>query len=347
MPSTLRPVASAEVFSFSWPAAGPETSIGVVPVHLAAFDDLPAPAIAADLDDAEPMRGKLDLALPLVGARPRFAPFPDAGEHEVGVRVFVIDGQQPVRAVARPVWQRVIADEVVVVAELALLAGDGEVRRVEGRRVDDDPVAPAEQHLDVVSLRDVVALVEIDLELPEAERRRAGGPGRGNRRRRHGRARDEALQGLSAGKPCLDDLADRALARRVDADVFVVVPHGAAPLVERTLASRCDRQMSALIGAGSRKHGFEVVAVDPRPQQLEARDADEGSLVGYLQAIAAAAEADDMGTHRRAGRPVTELRRTREFVVRLQRRPARRMHLQRADQAVAAINRDRRHRGAG
>ena len=145
----------------------------------------------------------------------------DAGEHQVFVGVFVVHAQQA--AVGRAL-QRHEAHEVVVVAELAALGLGGLGRGVELGRIREQPVAPAQQDVGVITLGHVVIGVHARLDLGEAEGRSAlrpgfgrghhgqGADGRGNGRRRH-----RALQEAAPGKAGRDDLSHRAVRGRVGA----------------------------------------------------------------------------------------------------------------------------------
>ena len=93
------------------------------------------------------------------------------------VGVFVVDDEQAVlgRAVERDV-----ADIVVVVAELPGLGFGRLLGRIEFRRVGKDRIAPAQQHVGVIAVGDMVLVVDAGLDLVEGE---------GGGRRRRGRCR--------------------------------------------------------------------------------------------------------------------------------------------------------------
>ena len=121
------------------------------------------------------MRGHLDVDLLLGERRDARCLLPSCstivtmpGNIRCGVGVFVVDHEQAVlgRAVERDE-----ADEVVVVAELPRLRGGGLVRRVEGRRVGEERVAPAQQDVGVIALGDMVVGVDAGLDLVEVEGR--------------------------------------------------------------------------------------------------------------------------------------------------------------------------------
>lgn len=79
----------------------------------------------------------------------------EAGEHQFLIGVFVIDHEQAVAG--RRVGQGEIAKEIVVVAELALLRGGALRQRIKAGRVGEHRIAPADQNVGVVVLRDLVA----------------------------------------------------------------------------------------------------------------------------------------------------------------------------------------------
>ena len=62
-----------------------------------------------------------------------------------------------------------IADEIGVVAELARLAFGRLARGVEFRRVGEQRIAPAQEHLGVVALGHVMGLVDAGLDFLEVE----------------------------------------------------------------------------------------------------------------------------------------------------------------------------------
>ena len=83
----------------------------------------------------------------------------DAGEHQVGVGVFVVDPQQAAVRRARTGRQRHEGDVVVVVAELGRLRGRRLHGGIEGGRAARDRVAPPDQHVGAVAFGDVMAFV--------------------------------------------------------------------------------------------------------------------------------------------------------------------------------------------
>ena len=108
-------------------------------------------------------------------------PAAETGEHQVGIDVLVVGDQQEAVAAAAAGRQRIKAEIVVVVAELLFLGGGRLIGRIEGRRAGDDGIAPADHHLHVVALGDMLLGVERVRELLEGER---GRPGLLRRRRR-------------------------------------------------------------------------------------------------------------------------------------------------------------------
>jgi hypothetical protein len=109
-------------------------------------------------------------ALRAAGPRAQRAAFADAGEDQIGVRVFVIDAEQSVARAVGAGRQRVVADIVVLVAELQRMRGGSHALRIESGRVSDHRIAPADQHLDVIPGRDMVGRVLDVRDLRETER---------------------------------------------------------------------------------------------------------------------------------------------------------------------------------
>jgi hypothetical protein len=102
------------------------------------------------------------------------SPGAHAGEHQVGVGVFVIGDHQEAVVGAAAHGQRVEAEIVVVIAELLFLGGGRQVGGIEGRRAGDHGIAPADDHLHVVALGHMLLVVERVRELLERERRGSG-----------------------------------------------------------------------------------------------------------------------------------------------------------------------------
>ena len=136
---------------------------------LGILDDLPFAIDATDLDHGAAMGGDLDVhqvpghlrevdVLGILDA--------DAREHQLLVGVFVVGHEQAV--VARAV-DRHIADEIGVVAELARLAFGRLACGVEFRRVGEQRIAPAQEHLGVVALGHVMGLVDAGFDFLEVE----------------------------------------------------------------------------------------------------------------------------------------------------------------------------------
>jgi hypothetical protein len=185
----------------------------------AAVDDLPAATLSSDLDHRAAVCGHLDRGLRLVGAQARLAALADAGQHQVGVRVLVVDHHQ--EAVARRVAgrQRMQAEEVVVVAELQRLRGAAQFGRIIRCGAGQHRIAPADQDLHLVVVRHVVRRIVDVRHLLEGEggrsallrlRRAAAECHRGGSKQ-HGASRQAPL----------DQLANRDFGGGRDALVFV------------------------------------------------------------------------------------------------------------------------------
>jgi hypothetical protein len=86
----------------------------------------------------------------------------------------VIGNHQEAIAAAAAGRHGIEAEIVVVVAELLFLGGRRQAGRIEGRRTGDDGVAPADHHLHVVAVGNMLLGVERVRELLEGERRRPG-----------------------------------------------------------------------------------------------------------------------------------------------------------------------------
>jgi peroxiredoxin len=129
--------------------------------------DAPSIAVAGDLNDGHAMGGHLDLdqfRRHLLEAGRVLAP--DAREHDLLVGVFVIDAEES----ARPALiERDEAHIVVVVAELLQLRRGTLRAWIEGRRIGEQRIAPAEQHLRVVAGSQMMRLVDARLDFREAE----------------------------------------------------------------------------------------------------------------------------------------------------------------------------------
>jgi hypothetical protein len=160
----------------------------------------------------------------------------EAGEHDLLVRVLVVDAEQAV--LARAV-DREVAQVVVVVAELEPLLLGGLRHRVELGSARQHRVAPADQDLGLVAGRDVVLLVDArrDLAEPEARRGRARRARRGREGERPHRGadrghRERVLQQVAAVVAGGDHVAHGRAGARVVADVLGLL---AGPLVRHAL----------------------------------------------------------------------------------------------------------------
>ncbi|GMA73741.1 hypothetical protein GCM10025880_01580 [Methylorubrum aminovorans] len=103
----------------------------------------------------------------------------EAGKHQLGIGVFVVDHEQAAAALG---IERDESDEVVVVAELALLGRGTLLLRVEGGGVGKQRVAPAQQGLRLVALGHVQVLIDAGREFREVEGGTVRGGGGGLRR---------------------------------------------------------------------------------------------------------------------------------------------------------------------
>jgi hypothetical protein len=148
--------------------------------------------------------------------------------HQVRVGVLVAHAQEAVLGVIGAERQGHVGHEVVVVAELLRLRRRGLVGDVEGRRVAEHLVAPADQNLGAIAGRGLHAGGHVVGDLLEAER---GGPGHGpahmgqeagaqsagRRRRRQARKRGAPAQAQ------LDQFRQRRLCRGIGRNVVVLV----------------------------------------------------------------------------------------------------------------------------
>ena len=102
--------------------------------------DPPILAVARDLDHGDAVRRHLDVdqLLRHVLEAGRILTFLQGREHQLLVRVFVIDAKQPTAAAA---VDREIGDVVVVVSELPELCGCGLRERIERQGIREEPVA--------------------------------------------------------------------------------------------------------------------------------------------------------------------------------------------------------------
>ena len=110
--------------------------------------------VAGNLDDSATVRGHFDVdQLGRHACEIDVVLTAKAGEHDLFVGVFVVDAQQAAVGVA---VQRSKAHVVVVIAELLQLGGGGLVHHVEFGCICGDRIAPAQQHVGVVTFGDVV-----------------------------------------------------------------------------------------------------------------------------------------------------------------------------------------------
>ena len=173
----------------------------------------------------------------------------------------MVDDEQAV--VGGALLQRDEAHIVVVVAELALLRLRRLVHRVEFGSVRKDRVAPAQQHVRIVALGDVMGLVDAGLHLGEGEARtnrlrlrlvcgqqRHGAHGRSDRR-----GCERAPQEVAARKAGGDDFAHRPVAGPVAAR--------SVGLLELTGGERGLAVANVLV------HGWSLHWIDVEPFQFE------------------------------------------------------------------------------
>ncbi len=139
----------------------------------------------------------------------------DAREHQVFVRIFVIDDEE---AVLGGAVERDEADIVIVVAELASLGFWRLVRGIELRRIGKQRIAPAQQHVGIIAVGDVMGLIDAGLDFRKGEGRASGSAGligRQQRQRadrgRDGGHRETALQKAAPGEALRNDLAHRRI----------------------------------------------------------------------------------------------------------------------------------------
>ena len=134
-----------------------------------------------------------------------------SGKAERSAVVLVVHAEQPAGRRARAARQRHVGDEIVVGAELLLLLGAGLLAGAVLRRAAMDRIALADQHLRVVSGRDVVLVVSGASDLGEGQRRRAVRAGLRTRADRAAAEKPEcatgghALQHSAARQPRVDD----------------------------------------------------------------------------------------------------------------------------------------------
>ena len=109
-----------------------------------------------DFDDAAAMRRHRHVDL--LGCR--VLDVREAWKHQGRIRVFVIDAEKAAIARLGAMGERHEADIVVVVAELPRLRAGALVHRVEGGGAGEDGVAPTDQNIGVVTLGDVMVLID-------------------------------------------------------------------------------------------------------------------------------------------------------------------------------------------
>ncbi len=176
-----------------------------------------AGGVLRDLDDAHAMRCHLDLdeLCSHVGKAGRILPG-DPGEHHLFVGVLVIDAEQRTHG---PFLKREEGDVIVVVAELFQLRRHALLARIELRRICEDRVAPAQQHLGIVPGSDVMVLVDACLDFLKVKRGRRrlgrvaaeqGGSEQGRSRKHAQRAAHDVASAVARKK----DIADRIGVRR-------------------------------------------------------------------------------------------------------------------------------------
>ena len=150
----------------------------------------------------------------------------DAREHQLLVGVFVVVHEDQTVRVVRRLRVRNRADEVRIVAELLVLRLGGLVVHVELRRAGQNRIAPADQHVGVVAVRDHVGFADAGLDLLEVEARCAFGPrpaGHEGHRAHGGRDGGEAeraLHDVAARVSRGDDVADGRHAGFVHPDII-------------------------------------------------------------------------------------------------------------------------------
>ena len=89
---------------------------------------------------------------------------PDPGKHDLFIGVFVVNAEQPVRAVR---VQRSKSHVIVVIPELLQLGLGALVHHVEFRRVCGDRIAPAQQDVGIVAFGNMVIFVVAPCQLFE------------------------------------------------------------------------------------------------------------------------------------------------------------------------------------
>lgn len=153
--------------------------------------ELPGPPVLLDDDGGQAVRcpGDLDLLLRRVGGVV-------ATEHEHFVGVLVVGDEDLPVALAR---QRQQSEEVVVVAELLRLRLGGLVLRVEGGRTAQDGLAPADDDVLRVAVRDGHGVGGVRRDGLEAQAARAAGGVAGAGRGGGGRLGGARLRGGDGG----------------------------------------------------------------------------------------------------------------------------------------------------
>ncbi len=190
-------------------------------------DDRPAVPLALHLEHRAAVRHHLGVDDVLGHACEVVVPaaaLSDAAEHQLAVRVLVIDDEQAV--IGAPV-ERHEAEKVVVVAELLSLGGGRDTCGIEGWSAVDDRLSPADQHVGPVAFGDVMRLVACDGELGKIEaggralacRFGSGERARGDGGAEHGRG-EQPLHEVAPRQALGDDVADRRIGARVRAQVL-------------------------------------------------------------------------------------------------------------------------------
>ena len=156
-----------------------------------------------------------------------------AGEpevHEFIIRVLVVDHEQPT---ITPAFERNEPDEVVVVAELRLLARSRGIGRIELRCTRQHRIAPANEDVSVIAGSNVVGLVGSGANFCEGEagfrRRLSVHRARRlcHRQRHHRRAHDRNGQSpaheIAPGQALRQDISHRRIRRRIGRNILPYV----------------------------------------------------------------------------------------------------------------------------